>query len=107
MFCRTCAVFATDNPGGQSCGQLVNKPFKQWVKQSSKFESHAKTQYHLSSLAKMSEFIQRHKKPEKVIDTQYNKQHQDRMECNQKVIETLLKIIIFCGKQGFGLSRTL
>ena len=57
-FCRACAVFLTDNPGGQSCGQLVTKPFKAWVKQFCKFESHAKNQYHLTSLARMSEFIE-------------------------------------------------
>ena len=93
-------MFLTDNPGGQSCGQLVNKPFTAWVKQSSKFESHAKNQYHLTSLAKMSEFIERYKHPEVAIDTQLNKRLQHQMECNQKVIESLLKIVIFCGKQG-------
>ena len=95
-FCRACAVFLTDNPGGQSCGQLVNKPFKQF----SKFESHAKNQYHLTSLARMSEFIERYKHPEVAVDTQLNKRLQHQMECNQKVIESLLKVVILCGKQG-------
>ena len=99
-FCHACAVFLTDNPGGQSCGQLVTKPFKAWVKQFCKFESHAKNQYHLTSLARMSEFIERYKHPEVAVDTQLNKRLQHQMECNQKVIESLFKIIIFCGKQG-------
>ena len=70
------------------------------VNQFSKFESHAKNQYHLTSLTRMSELIERYKYPEVAVDTQLNKRLQHQMECNQKVIESLLKVVIFCGKQG-------
>ena len=80
--------------------QLVNKPFEAWVKQSSKFESYAKNQYHLKSLARMSEFIEQYQYHKVTIESQLNIRLQYQIECNQKIIESLLKIVILCGKQG-------
>ena len=54
----------------------------------------------------MSEFIERYKHPEVAVDTQLNKRLQHQMESNQKVIESLLKVVIFLWKARFGLSWT-
>ena len=48
----------------------------------------------------MSEFLERYKHPEVAVDTQLNKRLQHQIECDQKVIESLVKIVISCGKQG-------
>ena len=60
---------------------------------------------HLKSLARMSEFIERYQHPEVAVDSQLNKRLQYQIECNQKVIESLLKIAILCGKQGLAYCR--
>ena len=48
----------------------------------------------------MSEFIERYQLPEVAVDSQLNKRLQYQIEYNQKVIESLLKIVILCRKQG-------
>ena len=102
VYCRACAVFITENVGGQSPGQFVTKCFKSW-KKTDKLAEHAKREYHLMSMSKMREFIARYKTPSMAIDAQMQTATQKQMEENQKVIESLFKVIILCGKQGLAL----
>ena len=65
--------------------------------------AHTKLEYHMTAMTKMSEFVARFEHPSEAIDTQLNKETKERMEENQKVIESLLKIVMLCGKQGIAL----
>ena len=56
-FCRACAFFAAESVGGQVTGQFVTKPFKIRNKMSEKSNAHGKLEYHLTSQAKMTEFL--------------------------------------------------
>ena len=51
----------------------------------------------------MCEFIACYKTPSMAIDAQMQTATQKQMEENQKVIESLFKVIILCGKQGLAL----
>ena len=66
-------------------------------------DAHTKLEYHMTAMTKMSEFVARFEHPSEAIDTQLNKETKERMEENQKVIESLLKIVMLCGKQGIAL----
>ena len=101
-YCRTCVLFAPDQAGGQDIGQFVTKPYTAWIKMSQKAATHAKD-YHLISMTKMGEFIAQYENPALAISTIVNSSTQQFMENNQKVVESLLKIVLLCGKQGLAL----
>lgn len=103
MFCRACALFAPDRVGGRVPGQFVAKPFKSWVKRSEKMEGHAKLEYHITALSKLTEFVARYQHPTLAIHTQLDTEMQRRMEDNLAVVESLLSIVMLCGKQGLPL----
>ena len=96
-FCRACAVFAPAYVGGHVLGQFVSSPFKTWRKMSQKASAHGKLEYHLSSLAKMSEFLARYENPSKLIDNILLTEAQKRIA---KVVSSLFKVVLLMGKQG-------
>ena len=100
VFCRACVVFAPHTVGGQALGSFVTKPFKSWVNRSQKMNSHAQLHYHMTCMAKMNEFVARFEHPSEAIHTKFDNETKKRMEENQKVIESLLKVVMLCGKQG-------
>ena len=102
-FCRACAFFAPESVGGHRPGQFVTKPFNTWHKMSDKMNAHGKLDYHLASVAKMSEFLGRYENPSQAIDTTVTSELQKRMEDNEKVIASLIKVVLLCGKQGIAL----
>ena len=99
-FCRACAFFAPASVGGHALGQLVSSPFKKWRKMSEKANAHGKLEYHLASLAKMSEFLARYENPSQAIDNILLTETQKRISNNENVIRSLLKIVLLMGKQG-------
>jgi len=68
VFCRACAFFAPEKVGGHTPGKFVTKPFNSWVKRSEKMEKHAKLEYHMTAMTKMSEFIALFEHPLEAID---------------------------------------
>ena len=54
-------------------------------------------------MAKMEEFIARYENPSHTVDTLLDKEVKQVFETNQKVVESLLKVAILCGKQGLAL----
>ena len=102
-FCRACALFAPNQVGGQYLGKFVASPFKCWTKMSVKAGTHASKEYHHSAMTKMREFLARYQNPGHSVGTLLDTQAQRIMETNQKVIESLFKVAILCGKQGLAM----
>lgn len=98
-FCRACVVFAQHQVGGQNLGQFVCEPFRNWTKASDRATDHAKRPYHRDAMVAMAEFIARYKNPSLAIDVAMNSRLSQTMEANIKVVESLLKVVILCGKQ--------
>ena len=103
VFCRACVFFPPSQVGGQDPGQLVTKPSNTWVKMTAKAKSHARKEYHLGAMTKMSEFIDQYENPTQAVDVVLKSRLQQIVERNQHVIESLLKIVLLCGKQGLAL----
>ena len=103
VYCRACAFFAPKQVGGQDLGQFVTKPFKSWRKIFQKASAHATKNYHLSSMTRMSEFIAQYENPSRSISTILDSELQRVVETNQKVVESLFKIALLCGRQGLAL----
>ena len=99
-FCRACALFAPDNVKGQTLGAFVTKPFTSWIKMTAKATKHSKQGYHQVSMTKMDEFVHRYSIPSQSMDVLVNSIAQQRLLDNQCVIESLLKTVMFCGRQG-------
>ena len=100
VFCRACAFFAPGTAGGQALGQFVTQPFRSWVNKTQKMNGHSKLDYHLTAKAKMTEFLARHENPSQTISTIFEQDAKRRMAENKKVVESLFKIVLLCGKQG-------
>ena len=103
VYCRACALFAPKKVGGQDLGQFVTKPFKSWGKILQKASVHGMKNYHLSSMARMTEFLARYENPSQSISVIMDTELQRLMETNQKVLESLIKLVLLCGKQGLAL----
>ncbi len=67
---------------------------------SGKASAHGKLEYHLSSLAKMSEFLARYENPSKSIDNILLTEAQKQIAENEKVVSSLFKVVLLMGKQG-------
>ena len=80
----------------------MTKPFRSWRK-TDKLTDHAKREYYLTAMTKMTEFIAQYQQPSAAVDMQMQLAAQKRMADNQQVIESLFKVILLCGKQGFAL----
>ena len=89
--------------GGHDLGKFVLEPFRYWTKTSDRASEHAKNGYHCNAMAMMAEFLARYESPSQAVDALLDSQLRQTMEANQKVIESLLRIVILCGKQGLPL----
>ena len=65
---------------------------------------HSGSEYHTNSLTRMSKFVKRFQNSSQKIATQLNTQLQKTMENNRKVIESLLRVVMLCGKQWLALQ---
>ena len=102
-FCHACVFFAPERAGGQALGQFVTKPFTCWTKQTQSLNAHAISDYHLTSMTKMKECLTRYENPSKAINVQFDNEAKMRIENNKKVLESLFKIVMLCGRQGLAL----
>ena len=89
--------------GEQHLGKFVTEPFKSWGKILQKASAHGTKSYHLSSMTRMTEFLARYENLDQSISVIMDSELQRVMETNQKVLESLIKIILLCGKQGLAL----
>ena len=102
-FCRACAIFAPDSIRGQALKQFVTQPFKMWIRGLEKIREHALLEYHLTAIAKRQAFKSTYENPSRAIDTAFDKEIRSRMHDNQIILESLFRIVMLCGKQGFAL----
>jgi len=100
VFCRACALFAGEQLGGQSPGQFITLPFKNWVVQSQKMKAHARSAYHMTAMVRMNEFLIRYQNPALAINVQHDRRLQEIFIKIQNVLKSLFKIVLLIGKQG-------
>ena len=103
VYCQACVTFSPHQIGGRNLGKFVLEPFRYWTKTSDRATEHAKNMYHRTAMAAMAEFTARYKSPSQSIDTILASQVRQTMETNPRVLESLFRIAILCGKQGLAL----
>ena len=67
-----------------------------------KMTIHGSLDYHLTAMAKMSEFLATYNNPSEAIDMRLDSQAQKQLEVNKQVIESLFKVVMLMGKQRLG-----
>ena len=72
----------------------MSKPYRARIKKSEKKD------YHLDALS------QTYDNPSKAIDVMMQTKLQEIVSTNQHVTESLLKVVILCGKQGLVIEMT-
>lgn len=70
---------------------------------SEKANAHAKNDYHLFAMTKMDEFLARYEDPSQGINYLFESESKQKIDSNKKVIESLIKVVLLCGKQGLAL----
>ena len=83
----------------------MTKPFKSWGKILQKVSAHGTKSYLLSSMTRMTEFLARYENLDRSISVVMDSELQRVMETNQKVLKSLIKIVLLSGKQGLALRR--
>ena len=94
-FCLSCVLFAT------SLTSLFNKPpgFSNWHKTGEKTEEHNNTSAHKESMSKLEDFEARFSNPDLTIPFSFDKERQQRIKNNTKILRWEIEVIITCGKQ--------
>ena len=103
IYCQACAVFAPEKVGGQVPGWFVTKEINNWINISHRLDNHSKTDSRMTCLVKMEEYVKRYNDPSKAIDSQCSSKTQKQLKDNQRILESLFKVVLLCGKQGIPL----
>ena len=74
-----------------------------WTKMYEKMNTHASQKYHKASMEMMSEFILRYEEPTLAANNILDEKANKIIENNRKVVESLVRIVAFCGKQEIAL----
>lgn len=104
VFCKSCATFAPEKVGGHTLGQFVTKSFNSRAKCPRGLKLICRIEYHQTSVIRMSEFVSCYEHPTTAANAVMDTAAKQLVERNKKVIESLLKITILCGKQGLPLQ---
>ena len=103
VFFHACAFFAQATTGGHALEHFVTQPFRFWINKTQKMNGHSKLYYHLTATAKTTEFLAQHENPSQTIGISYKQDGKRRLVENKKIVESLFKIVMLCGKQGIPL----
>ena len=105
IFCLACVLFPTapTNPGARRAETLLEKPFTDRKAGKESLSLHADLQYHISSEAKLSEFIRVYKNPSARVDQILSTEAQQTVARNRKVLLSIVKCIELCARQGIAL----
>ena len=91
-FCLSCALFSTER---ESKGILVNKLFAKWTKNSEVLQTHAKVQYHQTSLTFAVDFKHRQENPEQAVRGLFHVSPKPRILENRHIVKQIARGILF------------
>lgn len=83
------------------CGKkFISGAYRNWKDAKEDLKQHAVTEYHLSSMARMRAFIDTYREPSKRVDASLDICAAERIKQNRKILSSITKSLIFCGRQG-------
>jgi len=105
-FCLPCAFFAKEcGRNSNKLDKLVKSPLTFWTTAFQRLTSHSngKCQTHNFSVVAMNNFIRSMRQEVVPIDQQLNTLRQQQIAKNREIISSILKTIIFCGRNNIPL----
>lgn len=104
-FCKICVAFSNGEggQGKQRLGKLVLSPFRQWKDALENFTSHQLCHYHKKCSLMSEDFKKVMKGQRENIGIQLHHQRNVDIDKNRQKLDSVIKTIIFCGRQGLPL----
>lgn len=102
LFCLACVLFPVQCATTPRAQLLINKPYNNWKDAHSDLQKHSLLKYHQDATAKMNNFLQCMKLG-KDIGTSLNHLTQERMHKKRLFLSSIVKSLMFCGRQGIAL----
>ena len=101
--CLACILFPTHSKHGIA-NKLISKPFDNWKDATKDLEDHGALHYHSQSAAKLQAFIETViNKSQPRLEDLLDKEEKDIVSKNRKVIASIVKGLLFCGRYGLSL----
>ena len=97
LYCSVCVVFS------HSTGGLVQKPITDWSNCTKILTSHIQSQVHLTAAYQATSFISVCQRKQVTIAESLSKAYKEKVEHNKQALLSILKIVIFCGRQNLPL----
>ena len=96
---RVCLPCVLLRKHSSNLGQLVTSLLSSFTSASNSLKEHEKKAYHNNAMADAETFLCVYNQQQATIQQQMLSPHQKQIQANRKVLETLVKIIIFCGSK--------
>lgn len=109
-FCKYCVLFLTNEVGkskSQATGKLVSQPFDDWKHALELFNYHSNLQYHKSSIEVYTNLNNIENKSRVSIHNILDKKRQEEVLKNRERLGSIIKTVLFCGRQGIPLRGHL
>ena len=104
-FCKYCVLF-----GKSTGGALISKPFNHPLRKATEiFNAHfcykgpCAKEFHVSAKVAAMEFFKVMDGNQPAVDVQINHALQERIAKNRRILSSIVKTVIFCGKQNLSL----
>lgn len=102
-FCLPCVMFARAIRGSQDLGALVIRPLKVFNKANEMFRKHSMNTYHKNAMINQCHFMDRMEYRHPSVYSMIQSAHAQLIQENRQKFTSILKCIIFCGKQNIAL----
>ena len=100
-FCLPCVLFGR----GATVAKLMKSPTTGWTSATSRFKKHSngKCETHNTAVLAMDNFVRVMKRQIVPINEQLDTLLQQQIDTNRKILSSLLKTVIFCGRNNIAL----
>ena len=100
-FCLPCVLFGR----GATVAKLMKSPITCWTSATSRFKKHSngKCETHNTAVLAMDNFVRVMKRQIVPINEQLDTLLQQQIDTNRKILSSLLKTVIFCGRNNIAL----
>ena len=101
IYCLACRLFPDSSH--RRSKKFTSEPYRNWKDAIVDLKSHAVTEYHLASAERLKAFIHTYENPSHRIDVAFAQNASETIEENRKILKSITKSLIFCGRQGLAL----
>ena len=101
LYCMWCVLFPDSSHRRPK--KLISEPFQNWKDALEDLKNHASCEYHCNSMAKMWAFLGTYENYASRIDLAIAETSSRTFQQNREVLRSVLKSLVFCGRQGIAL----